>query len=76
MAEHHHPMDEPITTAPMDYAEHDKTYGRFLWLVKYGTIAVIAILLGMLAGLVAGWGIIMSLAAAIAAFFAFSYAVG
>ena len=76
MAEHHHPMDEPITTGTMDYDEHNRTYGRFLWLVKYGAIAVIAILLGMLAGLVAGWGILMSLAIVIAAFFAFSYAVG
>ncbi len=44
----------------MDYAEHDRTYMGFLWLVKYGSIAVIAILLFMLVFLVVGAGIIAS----------------
>ena len=28
----------------MDYAEHEKTYKLFLWLLKNGAIAVIAIM--------------------------------
>ena len=27
----------------MDYSEHERTYALFLWLLKNGTIAVIAI---------------------------------
>lgn len=58
--------NEPIAYAKMDYAEHDKTYARFLGLVKYGTISVVAILLGMLAYLIAGWGVLGGLFAFIA----------
>ncbi|WP_279482584.1 aa3-type cytochrome c oxidase subunit IV [Aureimonas sp. SK2] len=60
----------------MDYAEHDRTYMGFLALVKYGTIAVIAILIGMLAGLIAGAGIIMSVLAAVIFFAVASYLLG
>ena len=60
----------------MDYAEHDRTYMGFLALVKYGTIAVIAILLGMLAGLIAGAGIITSVLAAVVFFVVASYLLG
>jgi len=45
----------------MDYAEHNRTYAGFLGLVKYGSIGVVAILLGMLVGLIVGGGVIMSL---------------
>lgn len=31
----------------MDYAEHERTYALFLGLVKWGTIAVTAIIVGM-----------------------------
>jgi Bacterial aa3 type cytochrome c oxidase subunit IV len=34
-------------TAPMDYAEHEKTYELFLGLTKWGSIAVVAILVLM-----------------------------
>lgn len=65
--------NEPITHAQMDYREHEKTYDLFLKLVKYGTIATIAILLGMLAGLIAGWGIFSSLFVFIASIVILSY---
>lgn len=48
-------------SAPMDYREHKRTYSGFLWLVKYGTAGVIAILLFMLMFLIVGAGVIMSL---------------
>lgn len=60
----------------MDYAEHDRTYMGFLALVKYGSIAVVAILLGMLAGLVANAGIILSVLAAVIFFVVASYLLG
>ncbi len=31
----------------MDYAEHDRTYAGFLQATKWGTIAVILIVIGM-----------------------------
>ncbi|MGL4288903.1 MAG: aa3-type cytochrome c oxidase subunit IV [Phreatobacter sp.] len=31
-------------TAPMDYAEHEKTYDLFISLTKWGSISVIVIL--------------------------------
>lgn len=34
-------------TAPMDYAEHEKTYGLFVKLTKWGTIGVAALLVLM-----------------------------
>lgn len=34
-------------TAPMDYAEHEKTYQLFVGLTKWGTVAVVGILLFM-----------------------------
>ena len=53
MAEHH-------TTAPaelgakMDYPEHEKTYAGFMGLVKWGTVAVVALLAAMAFGFFAG----------------------
>ncbi len=41
-------MDDNAVSAghpDMDYAEHEKTYKLFLWLLKNGTIAVIAIII-------------------------------
>ena len=45
MAEHNvaHAGGHPA----MDYPEHERTYGMFVNLAKYGTIAVIVILIGM-----------------------------
>ena len=40
--------------AEMDYPEHERTYEGFLAATKWGSIAVIAIMLGMLVGLIAG----------------------
>lgn len=34
-------------TAPMDYAEHEKTYDLFVSLTKWGSISVIVILVLM-----------------------------
>ncbi|MEF2550456.1 aa3-type cytochrome c oxidase subunit IV [Aurantimonas sp. A2-1-M11] len=42
--------------ADMDYPEHERTYSGFLTATKWGSIAVIAIVLGMLVGLMAGGG--------------------
>lgn len=36
--------------APMDYREHEKTYGMFLAGAKYGTIVIAALLIAMAAG--------------------------
>lgn len=34
-------------TAPMDYAEHEKTYELFVGLTKWGSVAVVVILVLM-----------------------------
>lgn len=40
--------DHGNTAAPaMDYVEHERTYAGFLTFTKWGSIAVIAILVGM-----------------------------
>lgn len=48
------------TGADMDYAEHEKTYEMFLSLSKYGTMAIIVILLGMAIGFFTSAGFIFS----------------
>ena len=40
--------------APMDYAEHQKTYGNFLKLARYGTIGCIALMVAMAFGFFVG----------------------
>ena len=40
--------------AAMDYAEHDKTYHRFLVLAKYGALICVALLAAMAFGFFAG----------------------
>jgi hypothetical protein len=40
--------------AAMDYAEHDKTYHRFLALSKYGALTCVALLAAMAFGFFAG----------------------
>ena len=48
MAEHH---TGPVETgASMDYREHEQTYKMFLVGAKYGTLGVVGLLVGMLAG--------------------------
>ncbi|CEJ14238.1 Bacterial aa3 type cytochrome c oxidase subunit IV [bacterium YEK0313] len=34
-------------TAPMDYAEHEKTYELFVGLTKWGSVAVVLVLILM-----------------------------
>jgi hypothetical protein len=46
--------------AEMDYAEHEKTYVGFLALAKYGTLAVVAIMIAMAFGFFGGGGFISS----------------
>ncbi len=36
-----------MAESPMDYAEHDRTYHFFTALTKYGTIAVVVLLILM-----------------------------
>ena len=47
--------------AEMDYPEHDKTYALFLAMFKWGSVFVVAVLVGMLVGLIMGSGVIASL---------------
>ncbi|MCL6706538.1 aa3-type cytochrome c oxidase subunit IV [Pseudomonas sp. R2.Fl] len=48
MSEHH---TGPVETgAPMNYAEHEKTYNLFIAGTKYGTAILVALLIGMAAG--------------------------
>jgi hypothetical protein len=52
----HKPAGPLETGVPMDYAEHERTYGTFLALAKYGTIVCAAIMVGMAFGFfVGGW---------------------
>ncbi|MEM6463099.1 MAG: aa3-type cytochrome c oxidase subunit IV [Pseudomonadota bacterium] len=52
---------EPVETgAEMDYSEHEKTYDMFLALTKYGTLACIAIIIGMTVGFFTSAGFITS----------------
>ena len=46
--------------AEMDYPEHEKTYGLFIGLFKWGSVVIVALLLGMLVGLIMGSGVIAS----------------
>lgn len=53
MAEHHTTAPAELG-APMDYAEHEKTYAGFTGLVKWGTVALVALLAAMAFGFFAG----------------------
>lgn len=44
--------------AEMDYAEHDKTYSRFLALAKYGSLHTAALLIAMAFGFFTSAGFI------------------
>ena len=47
---------EPVSA--MDYAEHEKTYERFLGLTKYGIIANVALVIAMAFGFFTSAGFI------------------
>ena len=53
MAEHHTTAPAELG-APMDYAEHEKTYAGFTGLVKWGTVALVALMIAMAFGFFAG----------------------
>ncbi len=42
--------------ADMDYPQHEKTYNLFLFLVKWSIIVVLAIVIGMMVGLIMNGG--------------------
>ena len=46
----HTPTGPVETGAKMDYAEHDRTYGLFLGLAKYVSLACVALLVAMAFG--------------------------
>jgi hypothetical protein len=49
----------PVETgAPMDYAEHEKTYEKFLAGAKWGSMHVVALLIAMAAGFFGGAGLL------------------
>jgi hypothetical protein len=53
--EHHH--SGPIETgAEMDYREHEKTYDGFLAGTKWGTMAVVVLMIAMAVGFLSGGG--------------------
>ncbi|MBB2973648.1 aa3-type cytochrome c oxidase subunit IV [Mesorhizobium sp. RMAD-H1] len=53
MAEHHNTAPAELG-ASMDYAEHEKTYEGFLAVAKWGTVAVVAVLIAMAFGFFVG----------------------
>ncbi len=56
MSEHH---TGPVETgAPMDYAEHEKTYKGFLNVAKYGAAVCVALVVGMAAGFYTAGGLL------------------
>ena len=52
----HHGNSELTFADKMDYPEHEKTFALFINLVKFGSIWVAAILVGMLVGLITSAG--------------------
>lgn len=56
MSEHH---SGPVETgAPMNYAEHEKTYEMFLAATKFGTIILVALMMSMGIGFFTSAGLI------------------
>ncbi|QFY61378.1 aa3-type cytochrome c oxidase subunit IV [Rhizobium grahamii] len=68
MAEHHTGPAE--VGAPMDYKEHEHTYNMFLAAAKYGTLFLVALLLGMTAGFFTGAGFLGGIVVLLAVFIA------
>ncbi|WP_160009178.1 aa3-type cytochrome c oxidase subunit IV [Rhizobium sp. 18055] len=56
MAEHNTGPAE--VGAPMDYDAHESTYNAFLAAAKFGSLFIVALLLGMTAGFFAGAGLL------------------
>lgn len=54
MADHSQNTGPLEVGAAMDYSEHDKTYGRFLGLAKWGTVACVALMASMAFGFFVG----------------------
>ncbi len=46
--------------APMDYAEHEKSYNGFIAGAKYGTLIIVALLIAMAAGFFTAAGFVSS----------------
>ncbi|CAH0341816.1 aa3-type cytochrome c oxidase subunit IV [Rhizobium sp. CECT 9324] len=56
MSEHH---SGPVETgAPMNYAEHEKTYDMFIAGTKFGTIILVALMIAMGIGFFTSAGLI------------------
>ncbi|MBR7654078.1 aa3-type cytochrome c oxidase subunit IV [Brucella oryzae] len=53
MAEHHTTAPAELG-APMDYAEHEKTYAGFAGLVKWATVTLVALMIAMAFGFFVG----------------------
>ncbi|MGF9563278.1 aa3-type cytochrome c oxidase subunit IV [Neorhizobium sp. JUb45] len=52
----HHNSGPVETGAEMDYREHEKTYDRFLAGSKWGSMAVVVLLIAMAVGFLSGGG--------------------
>lgn len=52
-----HPSGAAETGADMDYPEHERTYGMFVAMSKWGVIACAALLIAMAFGFFAGGGL-------------------
>lgn len=50
-------QSEEKTPPAMDYAEHERTFALFMTMTKWGTIATVAVLVGMAFGFFAGGGL-------------------
>lgn len=68
MAEHNTGPAE--VGAPMDYKEHEQTYNMFLAAAKYGTLFLVALLIGMAAGFFTGAGFLGGIVVMLAVFIA------
>ncbi|ORE98994.1 aa3-type cytochrome c oxidase subunit IV [Aurantimonas sp. 22II-16-19i] len=52
---------DTTNAAEMDYPEHEKTYALFVGMFKWGSVFLVALLVGMMLGLIMGSGVITSL---------------
>ena len=60
MSDHDHQSGPVELGAPMDYAEHEKSYNGFVNAAKYTTLVVVALLISMAAGFFTAAGMISS----------------
>jgi hypothetical protein len=68
MAEHNTGPAE--VGAAMDYDAHENTYNMFLAAAKFGSLFIVALLLGMTAGFFAGAGLLGGIVVMLAVFIA------